>query len=451
LKLSGSIAIERQNVVISITIQLRAVDANHEEFLYRLKREGIKLDLSVTEEFADLLGNPQNSFQSIHVAGTNGKGSISAYIYNILRQKYKTGLYTSPHLINFNERIVAGKEVIPDSYIENFLDNQRGRIEELSKINRNPTFFEVTTLMAFNYFRDTACRYASVEVGLGGRLDSTNIISPLISVIAQIGFEHADKLGGSLTAIAYEKGGIIKNGIPVVLSDNKPEVVRTITSISQRRNSRLFTVDKDTRTMDLEMSIEGNSFTLETSANTYKIKSSMIGQFQVRNIATAVLAVENSGIKVGKRNIEKGILETRWPARMEIIRKDPMVMVDSAHNPPAAVAITSTLRKITDKKPLVLVGMLSDKDPFSFLSELRKISENIVFTTPDEPLRSIDPDKLHRLYGNMFVNSRSIRDPYQAYDYCLGKGEFMLVTGSMYLVGLIKKIERSPVIPYAPD
>jgi dihydrofolate synthase/folylpolyglutamate synthase len=438
-------------VVISITIILRAVDANHEDFLYRLKREGIKLDLSVTEEFANLLGNPQNSFQSIHVAGTNGKGSVSAYIYNVLRQKYRTGLYTSPHLIDFNERIVSGKDVIPDSYIEKFLDAHKEKIEELSRINRNPTFFEVTTLLAFCYFRDTACRYAAVEVGLGGRLDSTNIILPLISVITQIGFEHADKLGGSLTAISYEKGGIIKSGIPVVLGDNKPEVVRTITSIAQRRNSRMLTVEADTKITELDMSIEGNNFTLETPANSYRIKSPLIGQFQVRNIATSVLAVENSGIKIGKRNIEKGIWETRWPARMEIIRKDPMVMVDSAHNPPAAVAISSTLRKITDEKPLLLVGMLSDKDPFSFLSELRKISENIVFTTPEEPLRSIDPDNLQRLYGNMFANSRSIRDPYEAYDYCLGKGQFLLVTGSMYLVGLIKKIERSPVIPYAPD
>jgi folylpolyglutamate synthase/dihydrofolate synthase len=267
-------------VVISITIILRAVDANHEDFLYRLKREGIKLDLSVTEEFANLLGNPQNSFQSIHVAGTNGKGSVSAYIYNVLRQKYRTGLYTSPHLIDFNERIVSGKDVIPDSYIEKFLDAHKEKIEELSRINRNPTFFEVTTLLAFCYFRDTACRYAAVEVGLGGRLDSTNIILPLISVITQIGFEHADKLGGSLTAISYEKGGIIKSGIPVVLGDNKPEVVRTITSIAQRRNSRLLTVEADTKTTELDMSIEGNSFTLETPANTYRIKSPLIGQFR---------------------------------------------------------------------------------------------------------------------------------------------------------------------------
>lgn len=427
------------------------VDTKYEEFLYQLKREGIKLDLSVTEEFAEILGNPQNSFKSIHVAGSNGKGSVSAYIYNIIRQKYRTGLYTSPHLINFNERIVAGKESIPDSYIDKFLELHKDEIEELSKFDRNPTFFEVTTLMAFNYFKDTSCRYAAIEVGLGGRLDSTNIITPLVSAIAQVGYEHADKLGGSLTAISYEKGGIIKKGIPVVLSDNKPEVVRTLVSIAQRRNSPIYTVDGNTKIVDLEMSMDGNRFTLETPVTTYKIKSGMIGQFQVRNIACAVLAVENSGIKIGKRNIEKGISETRWPARMEIVRRDPMVMVDSAHNPPAAVAISTSLRKITDRKPLLLVGMLSDKDPFSFLSELRKISENIVFTTPEEPFRSIDPDRLNRLYGNLFEKSRSIKDPGEAYDYCLGKSEFILVTGSMYLVGLIKKIEKSPVIPYEPD
>ena len=158
------------------------------DYLYGLKREGIKLDLEATREFANHLGNPEKNFKNIHVAGTNGKGSISSYTYNILRQKYDTGLYTSPHLIDFNERFIFNKEMISNDYIASFINENRKYIEELGIKKRNPTFFETTTVMAFKYFSDKKADYASVEVGLGGRLDSTNIVNPEISIICQIGY-----------------------------------------------------------------------------------------------------------------------------------------------------------------------------------------------------------------------------------------------------------------------
>jgi Folylpolyglutamate synthase len=168
------------------------VESDNLKFLYGLTREGIKLDLAITRQFAHMLVDPQNEFRSFHVAGTNGKGSTSAYIYNILRKKYHTGLYTSPHLVKFNERIIFDTHTIPDQYIESFIDENRPKIEKLGLENRNPTFFETTTIMAYRYFADQKAQYASVEVGLGGRLDSTNIIDPEASIITQIGYEHAD-------------------------------------------------------------------------------------------------------------------------------------------------------------------------------------------------------------------------------------------------------------------
>lgn len=182
------------------------------DYLYNLKRAGIKYDLTVMREFADMLGHPERDFRSIHITGSNGKGSTSAFIYSILRQKFSVGVYTSPHLERFNERIIVDNEEVPDEYIDGFIEKYRPKFDELSKVNRNPTFFEVTTMMAFQYFKDRKVDYASVEVGLGGRLDATNIIMPEVSVIAQVGYEHADKLGCSLTSIAYEKAGIIKEG-----------------------------------------------------------------------------------------------------------------------------------------------------------------------------------------------------------------------------------------------
>ena len=159
-------------------------------FLYGLKREGIKMDLEVMRNFAPMVGNPQDNFSSFHIAGTNGKGSTSAFIYNILMERFHTGLYTSPHLVKFNERIVVDRNFISDTEIEEFMDRYTEKILDLQKINRNPTFFETTTMLAFDYFFRSKVSYASVEVGLGGRLDSTNIITPLVSTICNIGYER---------------------------------------------------------------------------------------------------------------------------------------------------------------------------------------------------------------------------------------------------------------------
>lgn len=409
------------------------------DYMYSLMREGIKLDLEVTREFNSMLGNPDRSFQSVHVAGSNGKGSTSAFVYNILQNSSKTGIYTSPHLVDFNERIVSGRNSIPDDYIEKFINDYRGKIESLRKKNRNPTFFELTTVLAFKYFQDTGCKYASVEVGLGGRLDSTNIISPMVSVITQVGYEHAMKLGCSLTSIAFEKGGIIKKGIPVVLGDNKPEVYATVKRIAESRGSELHCSWKDAVTEDFSVSVDGVKFRLKTDNREYRISSSLPGLFQRNNIICSVLALENSGESVSKARIEKGITNTCWPGRMQVISKDPLVIMDSSHNPPAAHSLVSSYRAISSREPLLLVGMLSDKDVDSYLKILRGLSSRVVFTTPEEPERAIPPAEMYSMYSGLFREARVIEDPVTAYDECISSGSDVLVTGSMYLLGRIMR------------
>jgi dihydrofolate synthase/folylpolyglutamate synthase len=422
------------------------------DYLYGLKREGIKMDLKATRNFAEHLGNPQNNFKSVHIAGTNGKGSIASYVYNILRQKYGTGMYTSPHLLDFNERIIFGSEAISDNYIIEFMKSNRDYIEKLALQYRNPTFFETTTVMAFKYFADNNADYAAVEVGLGGRLDSTNIINPEVSIIGQIGYEHYQKLGCSLTSIAHEKGGIIKEGKPVVLLDDKPEVLSEIRKISDIRNSRLVKISDYCSIKNLEYGLDGMSFELETPIEGYKIRTSNLGMFQLKNIAVAVASMEMlpEGTP-GKAAIEKGISESRWPSRFEVISKDPLVIMDSSHNPPAASALVETFRKFVGKKPLLLVGMLEDKDYFAYMSILRKISDSVVLTTPNEPGRSLDPDMLRSGIKNMFTHINVIKDPVEAYNYAISNSECVLVTGSMYLVGLLKKYLDSSVRPFNND
>ncbi len=419
------------------------------DYLYNLKREGIKMDLKATMDFANHLGNPQNKFKVVHIAGTNGKGSIASFIYNILRQKYKTGMYTSPHLLDFNERIMLGLDPIPDSYIIDFVKSNRDYIEELAARYRNPTFFEATTVMAFKYFADDNADYAAIEVGLGGRLDSTNIVDPEVSIIAQIGYEHYQRLGCSLTSISHEKGGIIKKGKPVVLLDNKPEVVAEIRKIADVMNSRLVKISDYCSVKNLKYSLDGMAFTLETPVEEYNIKTTNLGLFQIGNISSAVASMEllPQG-SPGKNIIEKGIMESRWPSRFEVITRNPLVIMDSSHNPPAASALVETFRTFVKEKPLLLIGMLDDKDYFSYMSIMRKISDTVVLTTPNEPGRSIDPHSLAAGIGNMFPHVRIIEDPVEAYNYAVASSQCILVTGSMYLVGLLKKYLNSSVRPF---
>ncbi|MGC8505941.1 MAG: bifunctional folylpolyglutamate synthase/dihydrofolate synthase [Thermoplasmata archaeon] len=419
------------------------------DFLYSLKREGIKLDLDVVREFAKYLDNPQDSFKSFHIAGTNGKGSTSAFIYNALQERTETGLYTSPHLIDFNERIVSGRTVIPDEYIEKFIASNRGLIEKLRVSLRNPTFFETTTLLAFSYFQSRKDRVASIEVGLGGRLDSTNIITPEVSVITTIGYEHADKLGCSLEAIAWEKGGIIKKGRPVVLGDTKSAVIKEIKRISDVRDSKLLLRIKDCSVKNILESEGGTSFDLTTPNDTYSIHTDLVGEFQIENISNAVLALEQSDdLNPGRSFVEKGISNTRWPGRMEIISKSPFIMVDSAHNPPAADTLTYNYTRIFKEKPVLVIGMMTDKDIFSFLRAIRPISDQVIFTTPDEPDRAAKPEMLSEISGNIFREKRVIQDPYEAIEYAKKHYDHILVAGSMYLVGIIKKFERSNAQPF---
>ena len=419
------------------------------EFLYSLKREGVKLDLDIMREFAPRLGNPQNKFKSFHIAGTNAKGSVSSFIYNIFRQRFSTGLYTSPHLVKFNERILVDKDFITDEYMETFMTKYLSVIIDLMKTQRNPTFFETTTLMAFDYFSSKKIEYGSIEVGLGGRLDSTNIINPEVSVICNIGYDHFDRLGCTLESIAYEKGGIIKEGRPVVLSDQKEEVVRTIRRISDLKNSRLFELPDNSIASNVNQGTDGISFELKGMLDNYNIESRMLGSHQVKNIQTAILAAEVSGVdKIGRKEIEKGIREAIWPARMEILSREPFVLVDCAHNPPAARTLVTSYKKIFSEKTAVLLGMLNDKDWYTFAHTISEIADEVVFTRPDEPERSLDPQEFSRYCGSFFKKSVIIEDIKEAYEYVIQHYDRILVTGSIYLVGKIKEFTGSSLYPY---
>ncbi len=424
------------------------MDSHRLETLYNLKRNEIKYDLNVMKIFDEYLNKPHQSFSSIHIAGTNGKGSTASLVFNIIREKYRAGLYTSPHLRRFNERIFIHNREISDSEIESFLNKVENFIIDNMKVNRNPTFFEVTTELAFDAFKENKLDFGIIEVGLGGRLDATNVIVPKVSVITKIGFDHADRLGGTLQSIAFEKAGIIKNGKPTVTSEIKNEAIREIRSIARMRNSKLIEVRSSCKVDKINVSEDGLSFDLKTDKNEYEIKSKLIGDFQIDNICSAVKAIEESGIDLDPTHIQKGISKARWPGRFEIIRRDPRILIDCSHNPPAANSLSIAYSKMFNDNPVLLIGMLSDKDHYSYMRNIRKISNRVIFTRPAEPGRSLDPNILMAESGSLFKEAKIIEDPVEAYEYSKSLGEPLLVTGSMYLVGVVAEMENMNTSPY---
>jgi dihydrofolate synthase/folylpolyglutamate synthase len=406
-------------------------------FVYALKREQIKYDLNVMKDFDHDFHNPHKDYKKIHITGSNGKGSVSNMIFNVLRIKAKTGLYTSPHLVRFNERIFCQNNFISDSEIEQYLNMYKEYIATGLKLKRNPTFFEVTTEMAFQYFKDMSVDYASIEVGLGGRLDATNIITPEISVITRINYEHTDRLGTTLAEIATEKGGIIKEGIPVVVGEDKPEPLKVLTRIADKKNSKLIKSYEYAKITGSKYSKTGSNLWITTPTDEYEITINLPGLFQTDNVKTVITALENLNGNVTKDQIQKGIANSRWPGRMDIVKTNPLVMLDSSHNPSAAQVLSKSIMEIFNEKPLLVVGMLSDKDHYSYLQNISQCSDSIILTTPNEPERKMDPKKLKVIAQRTFKNVEVIEDPWEAYNHALKLSNFIVVTGSMYLIGLI--------------
>ncbi|OGC83065.1 MAG: hypothetical protein A2W07_00075 [candidate division Zixibacteria bacterium RBG_16_43_9] len=408
------------------------------DFLFSLEKFGIKLGLENTFSLMKRLGNPHLKFASIHVAGTNGKGSCCAMLYSILRQaKYSCGLYTSPHLIDFRERIRVRESLIEKDYLTDFVSDLK---EEILK--KKYTFFEVTTALAFSYFADRKIELAVVETGLGGRLDSTNILKPEVAIITNIGLEHTDRLGKTLEKIAREKGGIIKDNVPTVTSIERVKSFKVIESLCRQKKSELFSVFKDSKWEIIESSIAGIKFNLKTRTDTYSgIRLNLAGEHQVRNAACAILAAENltrQGFKVNKKAILSGLSKVNWPGRLEIYRKNPLVILDVAHNPDGINNLVSALKKLLpDKKIYFVFGVMDDKNYRTMLQIMGKIAEEVILTQPYYP-RSANLDLLAdtaRKLGLRYSAVSGVKEAYQSALRKMKKDDVLCVTGSHFTIG----------------
>ncbi len=321
------------------------------DYLYKLQRLGIKVGLNHTFELLQRCGNPQNQFQSIHIAGTNGKGSTSAIISSILMEAgLKVGLYTSPHLIRFNERIRVNGKPISDSKIVEFVDEHRSDIDDIES-----TFFETTTAMAFRYFANKNVDIAVVETGLGGRLDSTNILTPDLTVITPISLDHRDILGKNILDISKEKAGIIKNNIPLVLAPQDNAVFSQLLKIAGDLDSDVAIVDPPTK---VTLSKSGTAFI----KNGLSFKTPMIGRHQAINNSVAIEAVQIFMPEIQKEVIDIGIQKVKWPGRLQRMSIEKPIYYDVSHNAHGIQMTLQALHDIFSQKPIGILVMKGDKE-----------------------------------------------------------------------------------------
>ena len=410
-------------------------------YLYRLQKHGIKLGLATMTALMARLGMPQTRYRTLHIAGTNGKGSTAAMAAALLQVAgYRVGLYTSPHLVEFRERICVNGEMIAESQVAQLTE----QLQTLCQPDLSPTFFEYTTAMAFQHFADSGVDVAVLEVGLGGRFDATNVVTPMACAVTTISLDHQEYLGTTCSSIAFEKAGIIKPGVPVVLGRLEDDAWRTIEQVARERQAPVFRLNKDFRTegewpqqfsyRGLGMQYDGLTCTLE-------------GRHQLDNAACALAllgAAAPQGIAVTAEAVRAGLRAVNWAGRLEVVDRRPTILLDGAHNPAAATALADYLMH-SDRshpfRPVVLVlGMMRDKDHRDFVEPLRGLVDEVVLTQADLP-RSATAQELRALLEGLLPHTHvvpSLSDAIALARQLATPDGLVCVTGSLMLVGECK-------------
>jgi len=418
---------------------------SHDEYescldtMYALGRFGIVLGLSTMERILEKLGNPHKDFISIHVAGTNGKGSVASTLSHILHQSgYKTGLYTSPHLVSFNERIMIDSEEVSN---EDVIESYRA-VETANTGERSATFFEISTAMAFYLFRKHKVEYAVIETGMGGRLDATNIISPALSIITNISLEHKSYLGSTLSDIAYEKAGIIKAGAPVITAVDQDKVISVIKKTAQEKSAPLYVYRQDFK---VRRKKQEGCFTYYGINNTWQdMRVELKGKHQVDNGALALAACEilkDVADKISERTIRLGLKATLWPGRLEVVSQNPLTMVDGAHNLMSIHKLSDYLEEShPDKKITLVTGVLDDKSYSAMFKRLLPLCSSVILTQAKTE-RAIEPEKLFQVAKDLCNDVTIINDIPEAIRHAESKtsaDDMICISGSLYVVGEAK-------------
>jgi dihydrofolate synthase/folylpolyglutamate synthase len=408
------------------------------DYLYGLDKFGMIFGLTQEERILNAIGNPHREIQAIHIGGTNGKGSTAAMMGSILQKEgYRVGLYTSPHLSRFTERIKVNGKEIEDEEVAALTGWMRKEIETAG-ITPPFTFFDFTTAMALYHFKEKLVDLAILEVGLGGRLDSTNVIDPLISVITNIAKDHEAYLGKSILKIAREKAGIIKKGRPLITAATQPSVLRLFSKICEEMGSPYYRVGKEFRYLRAE---DGGFHYEGLDRKLWGVRLNLKGFHQVMNATTALGSMEvleDLGYRVSTEAMINGLKEVDWPGRLEMVSSSPKVILDGAHNPAGALALKECLEKEFQYHHLILlIGIMKDKDIQPMLHLLAPLADHIILTKPHTD-RAAPPSVLKKALGENGKKAEITEDFKEAIKrgLLLTQGEDLLcITGSLYTVG----------------
>lgn len=412
--------------------------------MYGLRRFGIKLGLSTIKSMMQGLGNPQDSYSCIHVAGTNGKGSIASSLASILKESnYRVGLYTSPHLVRFNERIRINNQSVSDKNIVEAYE----ALKNVSTGNREPTFFEYSTAMALYEFGKQKVDWAVIETGMGGRLDATNIIKPALTIISNISLEHRMYLGNTIKEIAGEKGGIIKNKIPVVTGAKQKSAVSTLKDIARKKSAPFFHFGDEFKVRRNK----NNKFTYYGIKNTWRnLHTGLQGNHQIDNAGLVLAACEllnKSKAEISLKSIRRGLEKNYWPGRLEIVSDNPLIILDGAHNLIATRRLVKYLSKNLSRRKITLVaGILDDKPYSSMIKTLCSVCYRAILTQP-RINRALLPEKLYLAAKEVISDIKIIPDVSHAIKHAIEttpENDAICIAGSLYLVGeAIEYFEQS--------
>lgn len=410
------------------------------EFIEHTRYKGSKLGLSNIQNLMEVLGNPQDKLKYIHIAGTNGKGSTASMLSSILMKAgYKTGLYTSPYINRFNERIQVNGKNIPDESLIKAAEKVKTAME---KAECTPTEFEIITAIGFLYFYERKCDIVVLEVGLGGRLDSTNIIkSSEVSVITAIGIDHTNELGDTVEQIAREKAGIIKENSSVVVYQQEKNIIDEIEKICKEKSSNMLVADFN-NIQELDYSLAYQSFNYGEYKN---LKLGLLGDHQLSNASVVINTVEvlrTKGWNISDKDLYFGLENTKWPARFEVLKEKPTFIVDGAHNPHGVATLKRNITKyFSDKKIIFLTGVLKDKDYETIYDYIAPFAKSFIVVQPDNP-RALTKEELRdfltKKYGKPVFEGESIFGGIdKALEIC-EDNDVIIAFGSLYMAGVIR-------------
>ena len=426
------------------------------EWLYSLEARGEIYKLERMDAALELIGNPHRKIRAVHIAGTKGKGSVAAMLDSCMRAAgYRTGLYTKPHLVNLAERTRIDGAEIPAAQMLNYIERLRAIYD---RAGLGLTFFEFTVAMMFLYFADSGVDIAIIETGLGGRLDSTNVVTPILSVVTPIGFDHMEYLGHTIGAIAGEKGGIIKHDVPVVIGARDPEARLVLTSIAAQRRSAVRLIERD---FSYRSHAPAHRFDYQgLGLELRDLEIGLAGPFQHENGAIAVATLEAlraQGWSIGEDAIRRGMRDVYWPGRFDVVSRQPLVILDCAHNEMSIAALLETFSVELGPgvKPRLIFGCLSDKEWPRMAAMLGPRAADVTLTKV-KPKRPLDPE----LLAPHFAPHCPVRvepEPMRAVERVMaeaGPAEVVLVTGSVYLIGevypyFLSRGGRSGLFPQA--